>query len=206
MSVANSNRTLKARERDTKVGGMPTAPKLIMITDEARAPFATSAVCALPRGSAVLFRDYTLSSRLETGKYILRICRRRGIRFLVAGDGHLAAKLRADGIHMPEPLVHHALVWRQWRPNWFITVAAHSAKALWQAKRAGADAALLSPVFATKSHPNARTLQSVKFAKMASRSPIPVYALGGINNSTAKRLFGAKLCGIAAVSALAPLL
>jgi thiamine monophosphate synthase len=38
---------------------------------------------------------------------------------------------------------------------------------------------------------------------VARQSPVPVYALGGIDNGTAKRLGGAKLAGLAAVGALA---
>lgn len=202
MKLTKSRRGLKPRERDTRLSSLRHAPPLIMITDQTRVPRVIESVQALPKGSAVLFRDYELPCRLEAAKAVREVCLRRRLRFLVAGNGHLAAHLRADGIHMPESGVESARSWRRRRPEWFITVAAHSHKSLWRAARAGADAALLSPVFATVSHPDITPMESLKFANLTFQSPLPVYALGGINAKTASRLFGTKLCGIAAVSGL----
>jgi len=68
-----------------------------------------------------------------------------------------------------------------------------------RAARAGADAALLSPVLPTASHPGARVLGAVRFAALCARAPLPVYALGGIGRGTARRLHGARVAGIAAI-------
>jgi thiamine-phosphate pyrophosphorylase len=83
-----------------------------------------------------------------------------------------------------------------------ITAAAHSARALAVAQRAGADAALLAPVFTTASHPERVPLGALKVRLMAARAGLPVYALGGINASTIARLKGANLAGIAAIEGL----
>ena len=202
MSVAKGGTALKLHERDIALSHRNKAPRLIMVTDQARAPGVIEATKALPPGSAVLFRDYEIPARLELGTQLRILCRQLRLPFLVAGSGRLAAHLRADGLHMPEASVEGARRWREWRPNWFITVAAHSSKALWRAARAGADAALLSPVFATNSHPAAKPLGVLRFASLALRSPLPVYALGGVNKRSLQRLAGARLCGVAAVSGL----
>ena len=83
-----------------------------------------------------------------------------------------------------------------------ITAAAHSARALWVARCAGADAVLLAPAFATASHPDREPLGALKVRLMASRAGLPVYALGGINASTIARLSCANLVGIAAIEGL----
>jgi thiamine-phosphate pyrophosphorylase len=68
----------------------------------------------------------------------------------------------------------------------------------------GADAALLSPVFATASHPGAPALGPLAFAVLAGKAPLPVYALGGMTSENARRLNGARLAGIAGIGLFAP--
>jgi thiamine-phosphate pyrophosphorylase len=95
--------------------------------------------------------------------------------------------------------------WRRWRHrrHWLITVAVHSRQALRQAAMCGADAALLSPVFATASHPDERPLGLEGFNLLAAQAGLPVYALGGINANNAARLLSGRAVGIAAITAFA---
>ena len=85
-----------------------------------------------------------------------------------------------------------------------ITAAAHGSRALRAAARAGVDAAVLSPVFATASHPDARPLGPLRFRRLADQCGVPVYALGGVTAATAKALKNSGAVGIAAISGLAP--
>jgi len=52
----------------------------------------------------------------------------------------------------------------------------------------GADALIVSSVFATESHPAARTLGPHRLAMLTASATVPVYALGGITTSNATRL------------------
>ncbi len=122
----------------------------------------------------------------------------------MAGSGALAARIRADGVHFPEGLARRARAWRQRRPGWLISVAAHSSPALHRAKIVGADAALVSPVFPTDSHAGAPGIGPLRFARLVQASEIPVYALGGVTAATARRLGGSGAAGIAAIGAFAP--
>jgi thiamine-phosphate pyrophosphorylase len=89
------------------------------------------------------------------------------------------------------------------KPGWIIIAAAHSEPELRAAWLTGADAALLSPVFATASHPSARTLGVIRFARLAVSTAMPVYALGGVTLSSQKRLSKVpNLTGYATVSAV----
>ena len=63
----------------------------------------------------------------------------------------------------------------------------------------GADAALLSPLFATRSHPGRAALGIQKFVDWCRRAPLPVYALGGITTGNARRLIHSGTAGIAAI-------
>lgn len=175
-----------------------------MITDARRQGDPVAALGQLPRGSLVILRDYEHPGREALARKLVRQCRRRGLLLLVAGSGSLTARVRADGIHLPEGLAHRAMAWRIRRRNWLITVAAHSLPAILRAKKFGADAVLLSPAFPTESHVGARGLGVLRFAHLVHAADLPAYALGGITSATARQLKGSGATGIAAIGALAP--
>jgi thiamine-phosphate pyrophosphorylase len=181
-------------------------PGLILMTDEVRLPDPEAAVGALPRGSAVIFRHYRADDRRAMAMRLAGICRRRGLTLLIAGDARLAIEVGAQGLHLPEYLARR-LACHRWgrrgsRPDWLITVAAHSVGALYRARRLGADAVLLAPVFATASHPDARPLGPLRFSAWAGASPLPVYALGGVTAANVGRLAASGAAGIAAIAGL----
>jgi thiamine-phosphate pyrophosphorylase len=118
-----------------------------------------------------------------------------GLILLAADDPLLADHLH--GLHLPEIRARDAAHWRALRPHWVITVAAHSPRGL---QAPYADAALLSPVFATKSHPGAKTLTPARARLMAQRALLPVLALGGVTARNAAMLQG--FSGIAAIESL----
>jgi thiamine-phosphate pyrophosphorylase len=66
-----------------------------------------------------------------------------------------------------------------------------------------AAAALVSPAFATASHPGAPGLGPLRWAALAARAPrgLAVVALGGLTSQTAARLPRCRLAGLAAIGA-----
>jgi 8-oxo-dGTP diphosphatase len=58
--------------------------------------------------------------------------------------------------------------------------ACHDAVSLQHAHHIGCDAAFLSPVHATETHPEAKGIGWDGFAEIAQKSDIPVFALGGV--------------------------
>ena len=177
-------------------------PPLLLITDAQRLPDQAGAAELLPSGSAVLLRDYDMVARDALAYRLAEVARRRGLKLLIAGDAALAIRVGAAGIHLPEARAGEARRWRH-RRHWLITVAVHSRQALRQAAMCGADAALLSPVFATASHPDERPLGLEGFNLLAAQAGLPVYALGGINANNAARLLSGRAVGIAAITAFA---
>lgn len=129
-----------------------------------------------------------------------RIARARGLTLLVGGDARLAAALAADGLHLPERLARRAPRLR--RPGWIVTCAAHSLMAARRAKAAGADAVVVSAIFPSASPSAGPAIGPVRLARLARQAGLPVYALGGVNNKTARRLLDAGLAGLAAVDGL----
>lgn len=202
-SLAELARRLQARRR--RAAERPL-PGLVLMTDSRRLPDPLAAAARMPPGSAVILRHYDAPDRKALAVRLKQVCRRRGIRLLIAGDARLAAVVGADGLHLPEYMVaRRGPSWRLWRrPGWLVTAAAHGDRALFRAARAGADAALLSPVFATASHPGERTLGPLRFTGLAVRAPLPVYALGGLDAAGARRLGGAPLAGFAGIGGIVP--
>ena len=74
---------------------------------------------------------------------------------------------------------------------------AHNLQTINKAENFDIDAALLSPVFPSKSHPNSKNLGINKFAKMVKKTKLPIYALGGINIKNVKSLFHVDIIGYA---------
>ena len=177
-------------------------PPLILMTDEKRLRDPVAAALALPKGTAIIVRHTMPEARASLAQALRPIVHGRGLLLLIAGDAALAARIGADGLHLPETRMREAKHWKSAHPSWLITTSAHSERALACAARSGADAALLAPAFPTLSHKERASLGVTRLRLMASRADIPVYALGGINAQTVQRLAGARLAGIAAIDGL----
>lgn len=147
----------------------------------------------MPKGSLVIIRARDAKRRRSLAQALC--ARTHGLILLAADDPALANDLH--GLHLPEARAHEAAHWRALRPGWVITVAAHSARAL---HAPYADAALLSPIFPTRSHPGGHTLSPARARMIARGSLVPVLALGGVNERNAALLSG--FSGIAAIDGL----
>jgi len=182
----------------------PYLPALIFMTDEHRLTDPLPAVEKLPRGSAVILRHYNWPERVELAQALARLCHRRSLRLLVAGNSRLARAVGADGVHLPEYMAHRGrnALRRGCRPGWIITTAAHSPAGIARAESAGADAVLLSPIFATPSHPGIQGLGVLRFVKWCRAGKLPIYGLGGIDSLNAQRLVGSGAAGIAGIRGL----
>ncbi|MFT3810324.1 MAG: thiamine phosphate synthase [Micropepsaceae bacterium] len=177
----------------------PALPRLWLMTDDARGD-AEAAMARLPQGAGIIFRHYAAPDREAIGARLHSLARTLGHLFLVAGDPRLAARLDADGFHAPEALAHRIVLARRLLPRGIVTMAVHDARGLTAAKRYAPDSILVSPVFATASHAQARTLGPVRFAALAHASSIPVIALGGMNAARFGRLNGSRAHGFAGIS------
>ncbi len=150
----------------------------------------------------MVFRAFGAADAEARARRLLSIARTRRLILLIGADPGLAARIGAHGVHLPERLAHRARALKTARPGWIVTAAAHSLSAARRALASGADAAVVSVVFASLSASAARPMGPIRLASLVRRAGGPVYALGGISNKTARRLIGAGLVGIAAVEGL----
>jgi thiamine-phosphate pyrophosphorylase len=183
-------------------------PAVLLMTDEVRLPDPLPAVAALPRGAGVILRHYNDPNRPDLARELASLCRHHGLYLLIAGDGGMAMRVTAHGVHFPEWRAAESRQWRQRCPHWLITAAAHSYRSLISAVHNGSDAAILGPVFSTESHPGSKPLGVVRFAALIAaaqrtRCGYPVYALGGMNSKTARRISNSGAVGIVGISGVA---
>jgi thiamine-phosphate pyrophosphorylase len=169
-------------------------PRLWLITDERMGEGLWEGLARLPRGSGVIFRHHATPSpeRRALFELVRRIARKRRLLLVLAGTPRAAAGWRADGAHGRSPHL------RASRPM-VRTAPAHDPSDLAAAR---AHAVLVSPVFATRSHPDARTLGAVGFGLLARRSALPVIALGGMTARRSRRLASLGAYGWAGIDAL----
>ena len=146
----------------------------------------------------MIIRARDAGRRAALVRQLKAIARRRDLILLVADDPRLAQG--AAGLHLPESRARQAGHWRAKNPRLFITASAHSLRGLISVVHA--DALLLSPVFATESHKQARPLTPARARMMARQLRTPVFALGGVTARNAGLLKG--FAGIAAIGALNP--
>lgn len=159
----------------------PSLPPVWLISDARNDAVLEKALRRLPRGSGLVFRHYHLAEaeRLARFRQLKRLARLRGHVLVLAGTARLARAWGADGAYgSPSQLA--------FGPATLRLATTHSLRELRLAKRA--DAVLLSPVFATRSHPGAPALGPRRFLLIARMSCMPVLALGGMTPRRAARL------------------
>ena len=160
--------------------------------------------CKYPKEQQLYFVHIILKIEKKTAKEVLKFCKIKGLKLLISSDVKMAREINADGIHLPEHMIYDQskINWKNFKTwkskfKWIVTAAAHDKKALYKAFINNVDAALLSPIFATKSHISKKKLGVTKLVKWVHEMKIPVYALGGINLSTIQYLKKTGVIGFA---------
>lgn len=175
-------------------------PRLILVTDPAYedaqidAAIESVARAIEPRLFAVQLREKEASpARLRERALGLRhLTRDLGVGLIINGDAALASEVEADGLHLPLPPTDgRTFAW--------LSIAAHDDGDVTRACAAGAQAALVSPIFATPGKGPSRGVSAI--ARVA-HLPLVIYALGGVDASNARVCAEAGAYGVAVIRAL----
>ena len=183
-------------------GARKSLRALLFFTDPQRTPDPEAVAASLPHGAGVVFRAFGAADAAARGARLKAIARQRRLLLLVGQDAELAARIGADGVHLPERQAHRARRLKAAHPGWIVTAAAHSTRAARMALASGADAVVVSTVFASRSASAGAPMGAVRLALLVRRVRGPVYGLGGIDNKKARLLKDTGLVGIAAVDGL----
>lgn len=143
----------------------------------------------LPRGSGFIYRHYHLPDKERAIRFeqLASAARASGQLVILSGDENQARRWGAGGIYGAPDRIGKAD--RLNDPDGFLRLAAaHDECEIAAANQIAADAVLVSPVFPTASHPGAPALGPDRFRHLVKMAKMPVIALGGMNQKTAKRL------------------
>ena len=127
---------------------------------------------------------------------VIAKARAHGAQVLINSDIELARRLGADGVH----LAAAQLARLQHRPaHGWCSASCHNAAELARAAQFGVDFAVLGPVQATPTHPDAQALGWEGFARLVQGAAMPVFALGGMKPGDLETAWRCGAQGIAMV-------
>ena len=143
-------------------------------------PFLSRLEARLRGGLKLIqIREKTLAPRTaaEFAQRVVALAHAHGAKVLLNSDSALAREIGADGVHLTAEQLRNATA----RPDFPLCGAScHSSEELQRAEALRVDFAVLGPVRATPSHPDAVPLGWERFREIAADAAVPVYALGGI--------------------------
>ena len=161
------------------------------------APFMASLRRALQGGLELIQireKDMALSDLRQFSRQVIDVVHQHGARVLLNGDPRLARELGADGVHLTAARTAACIE----RPacEW-VAASCHNAEELAKAVQSGVDFAVVGPVQPTLSHPGVPVMGWDGLAQAIQNTPIPVYALGGMQSSDLDRARRAGAHGVA---------
>ena len=180
-----------------------TPPRLIVVSDFTRGPapalFERLERClraARPGSVLVQLREHGLGARdrLALGRSLVALARAHEQRFAVNDRLDLAVLLGADAVHLGESSVPSADA-RRLLPGAWLSRAWHAP----DAPTDGADALVLSPIFAPR---HGRPALGVEALSRARTGGALLYALGGVGATNAARALESGAAGVAVVGAV----
>jgi 8-oxo-dGTP diphosphatase len=140
----------------------------------------------------------TVEKREAFAREATRLAHAQGARVLVNGDLALARHVGADGVHLPCA----QLMQLGERPDLpLVAASCHNAPELARAAALDLDFAVLGPVRETASHPGVSGLGWERLAHLLENTPLPVFALGGLQRTDLATAQQAGAHGIAAIRA-----
>lgn len=165
------------------MGDRQTLPDLWLLSDARNDELLPRALRALPPRSAFVFRHYHLDPRARRLRFdeLVPIVADGRHMLILSGSDDQARAWGAHGSYGPPEAIGEA-------PELLRVAAVHDGHEIAHANASGADAAMLSPVFATRTHPNIAPLGPEKFHALAALAEMPVIALGGMTFERAKEL------------------
>ncbi|TCS64845.1 thiamine phosphate synthase [Varunaivibrio sulfuroxidans] len=182
--------------RVQRARGAQAVPGLFLMTDS-RLPDPLAVARGLPRGSAVVVRTPTAGQNRALFAALVPLARSGALRLLATLPLTPISRRTAHGVHLDEAWVkRHPHRRRLCLPkNFIVTVSAHDRAAVIRAIRFGADAIFASPLHASASHPNKKSLGFWRFHALfgghkAQRSveTAKIIALGGVTAEDMARL------------------
>ncbi len=182
-------------------------PKLYLITDRKQCSNLEWTIQQSLEGGLrlVQLREKDLSSRELFGLALnLRKLTRKYNALLIINDRlDVALAVQADGIHVGNgslPIYNLKNIMTQINRKILIGYSSHSLEEAEDIQNQGVDWITFSPIFETKSKSYGIPQGLTNLEEMTQHIKIPIYALGGVNQSNIPSLLNTKIHGVAMIS------
>lgn len=148
-----------------------------------------------PAGLILREKDLTEGAYRDLAKQALALCRRYGVPCWLHTFVAVARELQPEGLHLPLPVLRELRIEeRQGLPK-AIGASCHSLEDILEATRLGATCCTFSPVYPSQCKPGVPPKGLELLRQVCEKSPIPVYALGGVTPERAAELKEAGAAG-----------
>lgn len=148
----------------------------------------------------VQVREPELTAR-EVLTIVKRVCAIKGAaRVLVNDRADIAIAGSADGVHLRDGSITPAQIRSIAERPMFISVSCHDLQSVAAAAQAGADLAVLAPIYPPLSKDATRPPLGLGVLREATRLGAPVIALGGITEANAGACMEAGAAGVGGIS------
>lgn len=144
----------------------------------------------------------TDQQRLTDARALRQLCARHGALFLVNDRIDLALAVDADGVHLGQDDLPPAIARRLLGPDRLIGRSTHRLEQLHQAVADGCDYVGVGPVNATPTKPGRDPVGLDYVRQAAATSPIPFFAIGGIDSTSLEEALAAGASRVAVVRAI----
>jgi thiamine-phosphate pyrophosphorylase len=177
-------------------GAKRVPPGVLVLTDASRGFDVRRQLQTWPEGAALIERCFGQAPTPRPKQ----LRRGKDTRLRLATASAMAVRrAHLDGIHWPQKLLCKRL--RSGCAGLIETASAHNGLAIARAQSQNMAAILVSTAFQSDSPSAGRPLGPIRLARLQRAFPhARLYALGGIDAKTAKRLRHTGVCGVALVS------
>ncbi|MHB8280062.1 MAG: thiamine phosphate synthase [Candidatus Humimicrobiaceae bacterium] len=154
---------------------------------------------------AIQYREKEKSTRemLKEADKIKNICKKNNVLFIVNDGIDIALATDADGVHLGNNDMPYEIARELLGKNKIIGLTVHNMKEAKRAEKLGADYIGVSPIFKTRTKPDAGIPKGLELIKeVKNNTTIPFVAIGGINENNIKSVLTAGAKSIAIISAI----
>jgi|WetSurMetagenome_2_1015567.scaffolds.fasta_scaffold360845_2 thiamine-phosphate pyrophosphorylase len=144
-------------------------------------------------------KDLTARELLALTTRVMTLCSHS--RVLVNSRLDIALAASAHGVHLPADSPPPSAFRPLMPPGFLAGVSCHSLEEVIRAEREGADFVVLGPIFKPLSKDDPRVpLGVAELSKAAQAVRLPVYALGGLDDSNLEQCLSAGAAGVAGIT------
>ena len=148
-------------------------------------------------------KDLSAAQLFPLALQLRKLTSRYNCKLLINDRVDLALAIEADGVHLGSHSLPTAVARKLLGAQKLIAVSTHLTAEIAQAAAAGADFVTFGPVFYTPSKAAYREpVGQSELRQACNNSPIPVFALGGINLQNAAETMACGATGVAMISSL----